>query len=87
MQIIKTNYYSGYKLCGPVQYDDTGTITSVDEDLDGFYDDNVKCTWIIKPQTQYKMIKLEVSQMAIESSDNCEKDNIKVSLIFLHLRR
>ena len=69
-------------MCGPVQTNDTGMIESGDGYLNGLYGRNVKCTWVIKPKTQYKMIMLDITHLSMESSNDCEKGHVKVSLLF-----
>ena len=67
-------------MCGPVQTNNTGTIGSSDESLKVLYGGNVKCMWVIKPKTPYKMIMLEITHLSMESSNDCERSHVKVCL-------
>ena len=78
--LTKPMFDSGYKMCGPVQTNDTGMIESGDEYLNGLYGGNVKCIWVIKPKTPYKMIMLEITHLSMESSNDCKKSHVKVCL-------
>ena len=57
-----------------------GTITSVaDDDKDGFYDDNISCTWEIRANGSSQYVQLYFLKMSLEISENCHKDYVKVT--------
>ena len=72
---------SGLKLCGPIQTSLTGTLASVDEGLNGYYDDIVICTWKVLVQSYDKKIQLYFLDMVFQHTGNCQQDFVKVVLL------
>lgn len=66
--------------CGGTKTEDTGTIQSVDLDLDGEYEPNLDCTWNIGLSNTTKVIRLEFqgSFGIQQSGSNCEADYLEV---------
>ena len=54
--------------------EETGWLASVDSDLDGFYDNNLNCSWLIIADN-HPTLRLEVLYMDIE----CGFDYLRVS--------
>ena len=68
-------------LCGPLQTRLAGIVASLDVNGDGFYDDNVACTWEIRPlKTNIEAIEFFFLTLNMEYSEDCNKDFVKVMI-------
>ena len=66
-------------LCGPVQSRLAGIVASIDNNGDGFYDDNFACTWEIRPlKTNIEAIEFFFLTLNMEYSEDCNKDFVRV---------
>lgn len=56
----------------------SGWITAPDNDLDGFYDFNLYCIFIVQPDPSY-VVEFQLLGIDIELSSNCQRDLLMVS--------
>lgn len=68
-------------LCGAVKTSFAGALESVDRDLNGYYDNNVTCSWKIRVLQSTRKIQLYFLKLALQQSDDCILDHVKVVYI------
>ena len=64
--------------CGGILTEQTGEITSVDRDGDGYYDFNLECRWLIIAENG-SLVELKFPHFRIEYDSTCFYDYVAVS--------
>ena len=62
----------------------SGRISPVDCDLDGFYDYNTKCTWLIVGE-YYLGVKVNILDLDIQEDIYCIFDSLQVSIHYANM--
>ena len=76
-------FLTGLRICGTFVADEVGRFQSPDIDADGYYENNVSCSWVIISPMPEKVVQIYITDMDIPSDDDCRKDRIEVRPAFL----